>query len=558
MATIANLLINLGLDTAKLSTGARKATSTVSSMMSAIASKVVIPIDPVALLGNAKQAVEAMGAFIVDEIKKLDDLSELAGRLDLTTEALTRLQFAALRTGSNADGLQMVLERMNKSLGNATPGSKLAETFDEIGLSVQRLRALNPEDRLAAIADATNRIEDPTRRAALRAEILGKSYGELKLLLDGGSEAMARFAAESDAVGNTTFQAMAEQAAMAQDQFDLIAAHVAAIKRDMAIAFAPEIMAHLEMLLLVSKNGPEFAKQMMFGGMDDLYANIRGGKQAAADRAAEIRAQAADAAKNGAVRRKAGAAADEMEQMTAAAEKVEKVINNWRVDSEMADESKRMRDIEKLTAEGGINDDQIGWLHYYAEQLDAADALKKAEKERADAEKKHAEELAELVKEGMSPLEEHEARLVKIDEAWERDLLTAEAYWRLVAKSEKELADATKPEADPVRDRAKERREELSEQLKRDAEQRRIREEFEAGALTRDEASAAHLLAELEFRKATEGNAAIDRPAALERGTAAAFSASFGAKADPNTELLKQIREILRRIETEAPEAFTL
>jgi hypothetical protein len=216
----------------------------------------------------------------------------------------------------------------------------------------------------------------------------------------------------------------------------------------------------------------------------------------------------------------------------------------------------RANDLAEAATEGA-SADQLGILRNQALALDAIEAREKA---RADS----AERVRDLLQESISPLQEYQQLMADIWAASNRGELSVAAFSQAAAEARKRFEEAeTKRREEmksPLERRAEDRREELItpiETLRKELGD--IREEFNAGLLTPDQATLADLKARADFLASREQPESVTdpRPAALERGTAAAFSASFGATPQPLNELLKVEKEILRltrRIEAKTAE----
>ena len=70
-----------------------------------------------------------------------------------------------------------------------------------MGLSVDSLTAMNPEEQFLAVADAISRIEDPSLRAGMAMAVFGKSGTELLPMIEDGRAGLERFRQEAAAVG---------------------------------------------------------------------------------------------------------------------------------------------------------------------------------------------------------------------------------------------------------------------------------------------------------------------------------------------------------------------
>jgi hypothetical protein len=68
---------------------------------------------------------------------------------------------AAEQSGATIDDVGIAINKLNVEAGNNATG------FEQLGLSLEKIQALSPEERFRAVADALQQIEDPAVRAAL-------------------------------------------------------------------------------------------------------------------------------------------------------------------------------------------------------------------------------------------------------------------------------------------------------------------------------------------------------------------------------------------------------
>lgn len=82
-----------------------------------------------------------------------------AGKLGLTTEALTGLQFAAERTGLAIRTFDMGLQRMTRRIAEAAVGTGEAQgAIKELGLDAQQLNLVDTEEKFLAVAEALSKV----------------------------------------------------------------------------------------------------------------------------------------------------------------------------------------------------------------------------------------------------------------------------------------------------------------------------------------------------------------------------------------------------------------
>jgi hypothetical protein len=169
-----------------------------------------------ALVGGAAFAKGLKGAFDLGGA-----LSDLSSRTGAAANDLLILGQALADNGVEAGQAGSIINKMQKTLGAAARGSKVAaQSIDGIGLAVADLRKLSPVQQIDAIGQAINRIPDPARRASAAMEIFGRSGGELLTMfadenaIGGAAKTLGR-QAELLATNAATFDTISDRMARA-------------------------------------------------------------------------------------------------------------------------------------------------------------------------------------------------------------------------------------------------------------------------------------------------------------------------------------------------------
>ena len=152
-----------------------------------------------------------------------DSLNKMSLRTGVSVESLSQLGFAAEQSGGGLEVLEKGIIGMQKSILNAERGlSTSVDTFDDLGLSVASLQGLSPEQQFKTIADAISRVEDPSRRAGLALQILGKSGQKLLPMMMDGAKGIEALQIQADSMGLTISTADAQKAADFTDQMNIL------------------------------------------------------------------------------------------------------------------------------------------------------------------------------------------------------------------------------------------------------------------------------------------------------------------------------------------------
>lgn len=161
----------------KIKEGARR----IQSQLSAVSSGLKSYGAGLAAAGGAATAAfgtvaGAIGSAAMSFAETGSELADMSARTGIAADSLSALGYAAKLNGSNLGELEGSIRKMQKAIGDAAGGSKVAaEKLESLGLSADKLLKLSPDQQFAAIAAEIAKIDDPTLRASAAMEIFGKS-----------------------------------------------------------------------------------------------------------------------------------------------------------------------------------------------------------------------------------------------------------------------------------------------------------------------------------------------------------------------------------------------
>jgi hypothetical protein len=150
-----------------------------------------------ALVGFAKGAIDTAGA-----------VADMSAKLGVSTTTVQRWQFATSQTGASIDDVSTAINRMSKL---ASEGGKAGEdAFGKVGLKLDQIKGLNPQQLFETTAAAIGKVKDPTDRTAAALELMGRS----------GTTLLPAIAEGFDVLGDkaeATGQVMSEDVVRASD-----------------------------------------------------------------------------------------------------------------------------------------------------------------------------------------------------------------------------------------------------------------------------------------------------------------------------------------------------
>lgn len=197
-----------------------------------------------AVMTAAGAAITGTLGFVTNSFVSLgDEMNDMSQRTGIGVEALTELRHAANLSGTSIEAVEGAVGRMQRGILQASQASaeqmrELANATDEeraameegegsaagyalalqeIGLRVEDIQGLSPEEQFNRIAEALAAQEDATRRSALAQQLFGRSARELLPMLADGAEGLRSMRAEAHDLGIAMDQDAADSAAAMDD-----------------------------------------------------------------------------------------------------------------------------------------------------------------------------------------------------------------------------------------------------------------------------------------------------------------------------------------------------
>ena len=252
-SVIGALRVNLGIDSAEFSSGLKKAQSGLAGFGKTAAVGFGIAATAAVAAGAA---LAVMGKRAIDGA---DDLSKAAQKAGVTTEALSRLKYAADFSDVALTDLSGGLQKLSKNMADVASGKggSAATALSALGISVKdSTGALRGSDEvLADIADRFSRLEDGSTKTALAIQLFGKSGAELIPLLNSGRDGLKQMADESDQLGLTISTKTGRAAEQFNDTLTKVGKIIDGVVMKVAEAALPSLQALADVLV-----SPRFAQ----------------------------------------------------------------------------------------------------------------------------------------------------------------------------------------------------------------------------------------------------------------------------------------------------------
>ncbi|MEL7266719.1 MAG: hypothetical protein AAFP69_18190, partial [Planctomycetota bacterium] len=114
-----------------------------------------------------------------------DDIAKAAKRMNVGTEFLSEMDFAARRSGASLSDLETGFKGMRRTILDASRGlTSATDNLDELGVSVAELQSLSPEQQLLRLFDAVQKFDGD--KTAIAERIFEESGSKLVPLINEG------------------------------------------------------------------------------------------------------------------------------------------------------------------------------------------------------------------------------------------------------------------------------------------------------------------------------------------------------------------------------------
>lgn len=201
-------------------------------------------------------------AFLKGTTDSIDKLNKTAGKLGLTTDALSELGFVAERTGVNQQTFEMGLQRMTRRIAEAAKGSGEAlPALKELGVDIQALASGTPDAALEAIADAMSGVKNESDKLRLAFKLFDSEGVALVNTLRGGSRGIRTLREEAKALGATIEQDAANQVTELADSLTNLKTALTGAGNALTIQLAGPLQEFLEGVKALLQAQRELSRQ---------------------------------------------------------------------------------------------------------------------------------------------------------------------------------------------------------------------------------------------------------------------------------------------------------
>lgn len=219
--------------------------------LGAIASKlgITFTLDIVSGAKLAADAIKKVAEYCADAVKKsaayADEINTLSTNYSIATEKLQEYLYMTELVDTDMGTITSSITRLTKNMDAARGGTgDAANAFRLLGIEIKNsdgsLR--DASDVFDLAIERLNYIQNSTERDALAMTLFGKSAMELNSLIAVGSDGLKGWADEAHALNYVLSDEQLATLAKVDDQFQRVNNTMDAVKRQIALQFAPEII----------------------------------------------------------------------------------------------------------------------------------------------------------------------------------------------------------------------------------------------------------------------------------------------------------------------------
>jgi hypothetical protein len=255
MATIGYLRLLFGADTKQLEEGSKRARDEMKKNKEETEKSVKqLTTFGVVAAGGAVAGLVALTKSSFDGINATRGLAE---RIGTSSEALSKLQYAAKLSDVDSETLSGSLEKMQIRLGQVaeTGEGKAAKALKSFGLSADELITKDPVETFHKLVGVLEGIKNPAERAAVAVDLFGKSGAGMLNIVVQGSDALAEMEKEADLLGATINDLDAAKIDEADDALTRVWASLGGVGKALAIEVAPWLTHVANLIVDYAKEG---------------------------------------------------------------------------------------------------------------------------------------------------------------------------------------------------------------------------------------------------------------------------------------------------------------
>lgn len=238
-------------------------------------------LNAVSFIGEVNAAIIAG----VNEVaEKGDAIAKGAQQMGLAAEAYQEWSFILERSGSSITKAKNAIETLTKASRNAS--DKQVKAFEQLGLSMEQVAAMSPEEIFGAVITGLQGIDDAGERSQIANTLLGASYKNLGTLLTTTADETEDLRQKAYALGQVMSGDAVQAAADYEDSIDDFNAAIDGIKTNLLQGLMPTLTTARNGLTNFLQNDIDW--DAVNSKLDGLYDTLLSGAEWLMDHGGEV------------------------------------------------------------------------------------------------------------------------------------------------------------------------------------------------------------------------------------------------------------------------------
>lgn len=243
MKPVANLVIEMAANVARLEKDMTRARRSVDGAMQKIQRSAQIAMRALGALGLGLGAAQ-LTSFVKSAIDAGDRMQKLAQQTGIATQNIAGIQLAFRQGGASAAEMEMAVGRLVSGM------SKQTAVFKKLKLS-----STDTFGALSEISDIFQTMPDGAEKSALAYELFGRSGLRLIPILNQGAAGLQNYIELSQKLGTSVTPEVAKQFEKYNDTMDTVSAAMEGLALQAASALVPALQSVADALLSLFESG---------------------------------------------------------------------------------------------------------------------------------------------------------------------------------------------------------------------------------------------------------------------------------------------------------------
>lgn len=232
--------------------------------------------------GALVAAAGAASVMAIEAGRQAEELSQLSSVMGIGADRLQEYDVLLNRVGLGGQDLTMVMKSLSQKMEEAKTGTGgAADRFRQLGIDITKVTGT--DDLIRKIADSVSKFSNGTEKAAVMADLLGKSGLKFIPAFEGGAAAIDEAAASSKRLGATLSVVQLDVLGKMDDSVDDLGLAWKRFSQQLGALFAPAVQMATEAMTSLLSWGSHVFQELgtasatlgiRFSAMGQVFAEV--------------------------------------------------------------------------------------------------------------------------------------------------------------------------------------------------------------------------------------------------------------------------------------------